>query len=478
MASTRDGVKPLSAALGFLLVFLVFGCLVVHQGGLLNELFPLFVLVVGIALFQTDRRAWLLLVWWMWVLAPEVRRLSDWQAGFHATSPIQLAPLLVSMVCVPTLINELRTFASGWRRGWLLIAAGITAGTMVGIVRAGPFSAIYSSLQWFMPVLVAAYITLEWRSYPQLARTMLRMAVMTVIVVGGYCLYQYFVYPPWDQFWARNSGLAELTNVTAGHFRPYSTLNAPGNLAFITMALVILGFQYRGFLRPVAIAVGGMVLTISRVRSTWALTLIALGALVLMQRRNASRSLRVIIILAAAVGGLALQSGTVGSLVSQRISQTTTGSSDVSLTSRIDFYKATAPSALLDPPGKGIGSTGTATRLQSGSNKLGTSAVFDSGVLDIPYELGWIGSLLLLGGVFLLSKQTMRAPPDDPFVLGARCVAIAAVLFLIFSSDLTSNVGFFIWLPLGVVLAGSRHQANLAESYVAETERSTRLSPG
>jgi hypothetical protein len=463
-------MRPLSAALGFLLVFVVFVTMTTDNGGLLNELFPLMVLVMAIILFQTDRRAWLVLTWWMWVLAPEVRRLSDWQAGFHATSPIQIAPLLASFVCVPTLINELRTFTTGWRRGFVMIFAAIAAGTLVGIARAGLFSAVYGSMQWFMPVVVAAYVTLEWRAYPQLARTILRMAAMTLIFVGGYCLYQYFIYPPWDQFWAKNSGLQELINVTAGHFRPYSTLNAPGNLAFIMMVLLVLCFQYRGFLRPVAITIGAMALTISRVRSTWALTVIALAALVLMQRKNASRSLRVVVVLVAAVGGLVLQSGTVGTLVSKRISQTTQSSSDVSLTSRVDFYKSTGPAALLDPPGKGIGSTGTATRLTSGSKQLGAAAVFDSGVLDIPYELGWIGSLLLLGGVALLTRQTMRAPPDDSFVVGARCVAIAAVLFLLFSSDLTSNVGFFIWLPLGVVLAGTRYYA--AASEVGEVERS------
>lgn len=454
-AAAGRGPNPLAAGVGVLLVSLVAGCLFSGNGGLLNATFPLAVLLGAAVLFNNDRRSWFVLVWWLWLLTPEVRRLSDWQAGYHATSLIQLAPLLAMVVVVPEMVGRLSGMTSGPLQGFVLVFAAIGLGTVVGLARAGIFSAVYGALSWVLPAAMGAWLASDPGRYRVFGPAVVRLAGVSTLVVGGYGILQFYLYPVWDQAWAANAGLAELVGVKAGHFRPFSTLNSAGPFAFVLMVTVILAFQYRGLLRPVALAVGAVALTITRVRSVWGLTVIALAYLLLQQRKDLGRSLRVVVVVVVAVGVLVTQSGLVGGQVSKRVSQTTQGSSDTSFSTRVDFYRVTGPAVFKDPAGKGIGSTGTATRLASSTNQ---PVSFDGGLLDLPYELGWLGAVLLVVGVVMLTRRSREVSGGDGIVVVCRCVGLAAGLFMLFYSDLAGVLGFFTWIPLGLVLAARAEQ--------------------
>ena len=56
-----------------------------------------------------------------------------------------------------------------------------------------------------------------------------------------------------------------------------------------------------------------------------------------------------------------------------------------------------------------MGATGASTKLSSDSGELGKYGSFDSGVMNVPFVLGWPGTLLYLSGVVMLFSRTLRA---------------------------------------------------------------------
>lgn len=441
-----------ATVVGAVLVLGTLGAVLAHQGHALRYAFPAAALVGALALYRSRPTAYVSLVWWLWILTPEVRRLSDYQAGYDSLNPIMLAPLLAGALCVFTLLRQVRSIGPARLRGFALVLAGLGVATVVGVFLNGISAAIYGLATWVVPPLFALHLALSWRDYPEMRRTVFHLAVATAVVISIYGLVQFFVFPAWDRYWGIQSGISELAHVTAKHFRPFSTLNSTGPFAFVLVVVLLIVFQSRSRLRGPVMALGVVMLALTQVRSAWGIFVLGLGYLLLTQRQTLSRAVRVLLVVVVPVVAIGLQSGPVARLVHSRFRTVQNIGYDQSLNERVIFFDTYAPVALLDPLGHGIASTSSATKLVGGQQAAGTVGTFDNGFLDIPFTLGWLGTILYLWGSLLLMREAARASPRDSLVVATRAVGVVAIVFMLFSGDLYGVQGFFVWVPLGLAL--------------------------
>src|SRR4051812_25967911 len=96
-----------AAILGF--VALVLGGLVAHAGSLVQPLYPVAALVVGVLLYWRSPTLYLGFTWWLWFLTPEVRRVVDYQSAWQPETPVMLAPILVTALAGLTALRYLPT---------------------------------------------------------------------------------------------------------------------------------------------------------------------------------------------------------------------------------------------------------------------------------------------------------------------------------------------------------------------------------
>ncbi|MGH9127845.1 MAG: O-antigen ligase family protein [Acidimicrobiales bacterium] len=451
--------SPQALFVGGALIAVTAAGLLAHQGRALRYVFPAVALLGALALYRSRPLAYLGLVWWLWILSPEVRRLSDYQAGYDSLNPIMLAPLLAGGLCVFTLLRRAPSVRSAKLRGIAGIIAGLVVATATGLVLNGASAAIYALATWLVPPLFAAHLGLEWKSYPQLRRTMFRLSVATTVVISAYSLVQFFVFPAWDRYWGVQSRIGEYLHATARHLRPFSTLNSAGPFAFVLVLMLLIVFQSRSRLRAPTLVLGVVALTLTQVRSAWGVFVLGMGYLIVSQGHSLRKSLRILLVAVIPVLAITLQSGPVAKLIDSRFHTVTAVSTDESFNARLHFLSYYAPAALLDPIGHGIASTTSATKLVGTQQANGTVTSFDNGFLDIPYSLGWLGTALYVTGGLVLMREAARASPQDSLVSASRAVGISAIVFLLFGSDLFGVEGFFVWLPLGLALASRSHAA-------------------
>jgi hypothetical protein len=133
-------------------------------------------------------------------------------------------------------------------------------------------------------------------------------------------------------------------------------------------------------------------------------------------------------------------------------------SHDNSFADRSAFYANFLDTALTDIAGQGLGSTGAATKLDSGP-KANQMSVFDSGLMEIPFVLGWPGSLLFSGGVIWLVARgfvcACRIRKDRMAASGVG-IGIGLLAMLLSANMLTGLSGIFFYISVMLPVIGRR----------------------
>jgi hypothetical protein len=81
--------------------------------------------------------------------------------------------------------------------------------------------------------------------------------------------------------------------------------------------------------------------------------------------------------------------------------------------------------------------------------------------MNVPFVLGWPGSLMYLAGLGLLLTRAFRASfslRDDKYAQASLSVAFAIVGMLVFTNTFTSIGGMILYMGLCSVLAARHHQ--------------------
>ncbi len=442
-----------AAILGF--IALVLGGLAAHAGSLMQMLYPLAALVVGLLLYWRYPVLYLGFAWWLWLLTPEVRRVVDYQSAWEPENPVMLAPILVTALAGLTVLRYLPMLQFTRFFPFALIFSGLFYGYVVGIYKTGMPKASADLLYWIVPVVLAFHIMLHWRSYPQYRRAIQRTFVWGVFVVGAYGLVQFFWLPDWDRNWMENAPIASIGAAEPSEFRVFSTLNSPGPFAMVMMAGLLLLFNKGGVLRWPAAVAGYATFLLSLVRSVWGGWVVALLFIITTGRRLRLRLLLSLGITLLVVWPL-LTIGPIAEIVNERLLTIADLEQDESLQDRLEFLGKVAPLTLQNPVGEGMGSTGLATKLGNTGGDLGEFGNFDSGIMNIPFTLGWPGSLLLVSGVVWLLYDALRGGGSKPdlFVEISGAIAIAVLIQLIFVNTLIGVQGMVFWSFLSLAAIG------------------------
>ncbi|KVE37202.1 glucose-6-phosphate isomerase [Burkholderia sp. BDU5] len=433
-----------------------------HQGAILTYGFPCLAIAAGLWLYFTSPARYVGFMWWMWFLSPEVRRLADWSKGAYTpTSLIQIAPLAVTMIAGFGLLRHYRVLAE--RRGLpvLLILSGLTYAFLVGVVSSGPLAAIYDLANWLYPVLIGFHIVVNSRDYPEYRKVILSTFVWGMLVMGIYGIVQFFVMPKWDVLWMVGAQMSSQGDPAPYGVRVFSTMNSSGPFAFAMMGALVFMIAATGRVRWIAGAAGFISFCLCLVRSTWGGWVIAL----VIQLAKSSNRVRVRIvgsaIVLAALCVPLLTVGPVADRLGQRLQSITNLKDDRSYDDRNKFYATFAQTAFTDVAGEGLGATGASTKLSSSNGDLGKYGSFDSGVMNVPFVLGWPGTLLYLFGLVWLLGRVLRASfrlRRDKFVAACLSLSLSVFAMLVFTNSFIGTGGLLLFMSIFSILSAAHWQ--------------------
>lgn len=441
-----------------LLVLASAALLLMHQGRLVNYLYPFSSLLLAAWLFRRHPTLYLVFAWWIWFLTPEVRRLVDYQIGWQTISPVMLTPFLVSGLAFLTVLVHAPKLR--YRRLFPLALAflGVGYGYLVGFAKVGAFAATYGLLSWATPIAFAFHLAVHWRQYPENQRAIYRAFAWGVLVMGTYGLLQFIHPPAWDRFWMVSVQMNTIGHPVPFGVRVFSTMNSPGPFAVEIMAGLILLFATSGALRLPAAIVGYTAFLLSLVRGAWGGWVVGMAYLLLR-----SRPKHLVRVAASGVAVLLLayplmSFEPIRQKIDQRFDSIQNLEQNQSYQARKAFYDQFADTAYTTIVGQGLGSTGMATKLEN-NGQLGQYAHFDSGLMNIPFVLGWPGALLYVIGSSWLLLRILRSHWTrlDPAAAAGAAVALGVFVQLPFVNVLTGESGMIFWAMAGLLLAGIRY---------------------
>lgn len=436
-----------------LTVFVVMA-LLLRQGGVLNLLFPALALAVGAYLFVVNQPLHLGFTWWLFFLTPELRRLIDYQSEWTPVSPVMLAPFLVAALTCVTTVRRFPVFRFKIYFGFVPLLVALGYGALIGAANTSPAAAGFALLSWAIPVCVASHLASNWRDYEHYRSVMLKTFSWGTLAMGTYGLVQYFVMPEWDAFWMIHVEMASQGMPYPTEVRVFSTMNSSGPFAIVLAVGLITFIAGGGLARFVAVPVGYSSFFLSLVRSAWIGWALGL-AFVLINLRGKARAWS--LLSAATASALVVPIilwGPFAETVNKRFETLYQIEDDSSYQDRMSFYQGFLSQAITNVVGEGIGSTGVATKLDN-NGQMGRYGNFDSGVMQLPFVLGWFGVFAYVSGLSLLLAQVFRRGGGrDTFTVVAKAVIVMIGSELVFVNTLVGPEGMAFWTFLGLALSG------------------------
>lgn len=434
---------------------LVFGTmLILGLGVLVRPLYPAVALILAALLFAVHRGQYAAFVIWLFMITPFVRRVVDYQAGYQEASLVVLAPLLAAALSMLMLIRKLPMLYSLPFLPFLLLLVGLLYGYFVGIVNSGLFAATYDLLLWAVPVAFGFAIATDWRGFPLYRQALIRTFLWGGALIGGYGIYQYFFLPGWDAYWMRNAAIASVGLPFPQLVRVFSTMNSPTAYGAVMTACLLVVLVAPGPIRYVTAVLGLGGFALSIVRTAWLGWLVGVAALLVML--GGGRRLKILLV----IGALAVltvpivTTGTIGERFSDRLSTFTDIEEDKSFVARSQLYGSLTEQALGHFWGTGVGAVGIATKLTSKTSTVAFN--IDSGLLFVPYTLGWPGALLMLIAITLL----MLRPPgiidrdNEAVVQMSTAVCVALIAMMASYNSMYGVGGMLFWTFMGLRLCG------------------------
>jgi hypothetical protein len=267
--------------------------------------------------------------------------------------------------------------------------------------------------------------------------------------------------PPWDALWMLGSQMNSQGDPVPMGVRVFSTMNSSGPFAFAMMGAMVYVMAANHRVRWIAAALGFFAFGLSLVRSTWGGWVVAL--LIQLVKSNNRVRLRIVAsgLLLAGLCVPLLAVGPVADRMQTRLNSIVNLKDDQSYAARNEFYATFAKTAFTDVSGEGMGATGTSTKLSNDGGQLGQYGNFDSGVMNIPFVLGWPGTLLYLSGILWLLVRAVLASfkmRDDKFVSASLSLGLAIFAMLLFTNSLVGTGGLLLFMSLFSILSATHWQ--------------------
>ncbi|WP_437324174.1 O-antigen ligase family protein [Sorangium sp. So ce381] len=440
--------------------------ILLRLGRVVELFYPAGAVLVGLLCYRRSPTQYVSFLCWLYFLSPEVRRIADFSNGaYNPISPIQMAPSLVAVMSGLTVLTHYRVVATKRAFPSLLLVLALIYALVVGCIRNTIPSAVFSCGEAIIPIFVGFHILATWKHYPIYARVLVTTFSWGMFVVGAYGVIQYVLMPPWDAMWLLRSGMDSVGQPSPFSFRVFSTLNAPGPLANVLMSGLLFILAGRGKVVWVGAVSGLSVLLLTEVRAAWGGLIVGgLYALACIDGRTRSRVILAILIVAA----LSVPIFAIDEFANRVLDRMQTVSSikdDHSFQARLQFYESFLSVATSDIAGQGMGSIGIGTKLDSATSQLGKFGVFDSGLMEIPYVMGWPGTLLYVTGLLWMIGRSMKhgmAMKSNRLLAAAAGTSIGLVSMLVFCNPLNASGGILFQIGVALPVIGHRHARMLA----------------
>jgi hypothetical protein len=461
---TGYGLVALLAGLTALLVL-------IHAGRLLNYGFPLLATAVAAWLSNTRRSVYAAFVWWIWLFTPLVRRLVDYQTTYHSVSPVMVSPILVTGFALVAVLRRPQVLLRRRMLPFLALVLVIGYATIVGAATNAPLAALYDMANWILPLAFAVFLLMYPAEHPEIREAMVFAVIAGLAAISGYGLYQFYALPPWDAYWINASQFTTAGLAYAEQVRLFGTLNSPGPYAIVLMASLVFVAVAKGPLRVAAGGLGFPAFGLALVRSAWGG--LALAALFIVWRVGGKTRLRMFgaMLVLSFVAVPLLVAGPVADALAARVATLNNLGQDESFQAREALYESFAVTAASQPIGVGFGGIGNAAKLINGQ-----PVDLDSGILQVPYQFGWAGTVVFvwaIGALLLQAVRVTRRSSDRVGIAGAG-VFVAMLSQNIFGSTFSGVTGITLWLGLALALAA----APAPRPVTARTAPTGVLTPG
>ena len=443
-------LQPASAwvAILSLIILSVLGLFV--AGGLLRYAFPAGCFLVGAFLFFRHPLLYVGFTWWIWFLAPFVRRLIDYRVGWLDPNPVLLAPFLVTSLCLLTMSRQLTQAIRGSGLPFVLSMMSVLYGLFIGLMTIpSRSSVIVAFLSWFAPIVFGYHLFSNWRRFPAYRQLTQKVFLWGIALMAGYGILQFLIAPPWDRFWLQN-----VIEVTRNHafgvpvplgMRVFGTLQSHQPFACFMVAGTLLLLSIQHPFKLAASGAGYLALLLTMARAAWLSWLV--GIVVFLPSLKPRLQIRLIItlILVMLIILPLMAVEPFSGLIADRFQSFFSVSQDGSYIDRSIGYSTLLSEALQQFEGKGIGF------VISHSNIGGN----DSGILTLLFNLGWIGTIPYLGGLLLLLGNMLRdrSVAVDPFSSACRAIALATFAQMGLNSVILSGFGMVLWGFIGLSTA-------------------------
>jgi hypothetical protein len=455
---TGYGLVALLAGLTALLVL-------IHAGRLLNFGFPLMATAVAAWLSNTRRSVYAAFVWWIWLFTPLVRRLVDYQTGYHNISPVMVTPFLVTGFALLAVMRQPRALLRRRMLPFLMVILVIIYGTVVGAATNTPLAALYDAANWLLPLAFSVFLMMSPAENAEIRDSLVFAIILGLLAISLYGLYQFYHLPAWDAYWINQSHFTTAGLGFAEQVRLFGTLNSPGPYAIVLMASLTFVVIGKGWLR---VAAGGFGLTafgLSLVRSSWGGFVV--GLLFIVWRVGGKTRLRMFALGAvlAILVPVLLVSGPVADAVSKRFATFSDLQQDQSFRSRQTLYESFAVTSVSEPIGVGLGGIGVASKLVNGE-----AAYLDSGILLVPYQFGWLGGLVFLWAMGAMLVQIIRLTrrSSDRMRIAGGGLFLAVLSQSLFGSAFSGVSGLCLWVGLALALGAAPIQKTVLKPGMAE----------
>ncbi|MBN3757135.1 hypothetical protein G3N95_29630 [Paraburkholderia sp. Tr-20389] len=458
-AGTPPGLRrPLRMPLALFGITLLL--IIAHQGRLVEVFYPIGALYVAFYFYRRSPAHYIGFVCWLFFLSPEVRRLADFMSGsFNPKSTVMIAPMLAVALSGFSLITHVSALGQRRSAPLVMIILALFYSFVVGMAQVGPAAALYTLVNWLFPVLIGFRLVVTWQDYPAYHRVLLKTCVYGGLVMGVYGVIQYVQPQPWDVFWLLQSQMESEGHPVPFGLRVMSTMNSSGPFAVTIMYVLLMSLAAGGRLRILMCVFAIPALMFTSVRSGWGG--LALGLVYPLAMLDGKSRLRLVgaVVAIAALCAPVMMIDQVSENVLKRFNTVQDIGNDNSYQVRAQFYKEFLSVALTDIAGQGLGTTGLGTKL-SDDDTTQLSVVFDSGLMEVPFVMGWPGTLLYASGIAILMWRAFlasRLRPHDRFAICGVGVAIAIFAMMVFVNTLTATSGMFFFIGVLMPVIGLRY---------------------
>jgi len=388
----------------------------------------------------------------LFALAPFLRRVVDYHAGYNPNGIMLIGPLAALLVALP----ELRGLLLRRQRGlavyapYAIMIACILYGWSISAFQGDFVEAAVSGVKMLVPLLYAMCLIQNEDDCNEIVQAAARTFLFISPIIGLYGIYQYMHPPEWDRYWMIYSQMRSIGMPEARQLRVFSTMNSPASFAmFVSCGLLLFGFCRRGWLPAVLAVPVCLSLLLTTVRTAW--ISVAIGVIYcFFFNTTRSRALLLTIGLFGAAAAAVLLTP-FGDEIATRLA---TLSGDPS------------------QDGSGHARLGEVFYIYSSLDHYlfgnGFSKVYDPKLMDVDGQLIasavsmgiFIGNIHLIALIWAAVQGILKIRRDEqPLRLVAAAMVVGYLFVLPLLVVSSGEIAFLFWLFVGVLTAGAQAAA-------------------